>query len=79
MYVQWRKNDSTIPLKFAKKPLFGFVFETFVFSQMKVGTQQMNKHVTGSGSAALSQGVDIHINILDQNDNNPIFVPSEAL
>jgi hypothetical protein len=23
--------------------------------------------------------VDIHINILDQNDNNPIFVPSEAL
>ena len=44
---------------------------------MKVGTQQMNKHVGGAGIA--SQGVDIHIYIQDENDNNPVFVPSKKL
>ena len=43
--------------------------------QMKVGTQQMNKPVGGPGLA--SPGVDVHIRIQDENDNNPVFVPSE--
>ena len=42
---------------------------------MKVGTQQMNKPVGGPGLA--SPGVDVHIRIQDENDNNPVFVPSE--